>query len=342
MTDQEALIREAIATEADQAVDYRTVLANLHAKRSRRRPIALIAAVTLTVAAAAVAVIVPLSVDRTAAPVDPAAPPATPQTMLLIGLDGEAHTDSVVLARVGSDGAVSAASLPRDSFVDIPGVGRERLNMVYPLAHATARSEGRDGDAAGAQALVQTVEGLTGVAIDHYAAVDMAAFGALADAVGGVEVCLRAAARDDLSGVDLPAGRQSLGGTQSLAFLRQRFGLANGDLDRIVRQQAFLHSLAAKIAGVDDPATLARLVDLARTHIRTDPDWDLPALARHLTPTVRTAIIPVPDPVALDNVHGFPVDPAAVKSFATDFFTDHPAGTPTGTPEQPTNDGCVN
>lgn len=342
MTYQEALIREAIATEADQAVDHRTVLANLHAKRSRRRPIALIAAATLTVAAAAVAVIVPLAADRTTSPVDPAAPPAAPQTMLLIGLDGSTHTDSVVLARVGPDGAVSAASLPRDSLVDIPGVGRDKLNMVYTLAHATAQAEGGDGDAAGAQALVRTVEGLTGVAIDHYAAVDMAAFGALADAVGGVEVCLRAAAEDDLSGIDLPAGRQSLDGTQSLAFLRQRFGLINGDLDRITRQQAFLHSLATKVAGTDDPAELARLVELARTHVRTDPDWDLLAFARQLTPTVRTATIPVPASVSTGNGHGFPIDPAAVKAFATEFFADRPAGTPAGTPEQPTNDGCVN
>lgn len=338
MTDQEALIREAIAAEADQAVDYRTVLANLRGRRSRRRPIALIAAAALTAAAAAVAVIVPLSVDRTASPVDPATPPATPQTVLLVGLDDAAHTDSIVLARVGEDGSVGAVSLPRDSWVDIPGVGREKLNMVYTLARATAQAEGRDGDTAGAEALVRMVETLAGVGIDHYAAVDMAGFGALADAVGGVDICLRAATRDDLAGVDLPAGRQSLAGARALAFLRQRHGLRNGDLDRIARHQAFLRSLAAEVAAVDDPARLARLVGIARAHVRTDPDWDLLEFARRLTPTVRTATIPVPEPVSTGNAMGFPVDPIEVKAFAADFFADRP----TGVPDQPTgDDGCV-
>lgn len=333
MTDtrQEALIREAIAAEADQAVDHRTVLANLHGARSRRRPLALFAATGLTAVAAAVAVIVPLAVDRSAAPsqVDPAAPPATAQTVLLIGLDGSANTDSVVLARVGADGVVSAASLPRDSLVDIPGVGQGKLNSAYARAHQAAEAEGRDGDEAGVESLTRTVEALTGVEVDHYASVDMAAFSTLSEAVGGVEVCLKRASRDPFSGADLRAGPQSLSGAQALAFLRQRHGLENGELDRIVRQQTFLRALAKKVVA-SDPAQVADLARVAARHLRVDPGWNLVEFAARLTPTVRTAIVPLGEVVDSEQGQALSVDPAAVREFLAGFFADGATGAPTG------------
>ncbi|ROP36131.1 LCP family protein [Saccharothrix texasensis] len=335
MTDtrQEALIRDAIAAEAGQAVDHRTVLATLRGGRTRRRPFALFAAAGLTVAAAVVAVVVPLTVDRGAAPpaTDPAAPPVTTtaRTVLLVGLDGSANTDSAMLARVGADGSVSAAALPRDVLVDIPGVGRGRLSSAYARAHAAARADGRDGDLAGAQSLVRTVEALTGVAVDHYAVVDVAAFGALSDAVGGVPVCLRRPVRDELSGVDLPAGPQSISGAQAPAFLRQREGLANGDLDRIVRQLAFLRSLAGELAEAG-PAEIARLARVTATGVRVDPGLDVLELAGRLTPAVRTAIIPLGDEVDTDGGQARRVDPAAVRAFMAGFFADGATGAPTG------------
>jgi LCP family protein required for cell wall assembly len=351
MTEQEALIREAITAEADQAADYRSVLANLHGKRSRRRPIALIAATALTVAAAVAAVVVPLSVDRTAStpPVQPAAP-GNAQTVLLIGLDDSVNTDSIVLARFDPEGSFSAVSLPRDSWVDIPGVGMGKLNSAYVQAHTAAQAEGRDGDAAGAEALVRTVEALTGVEIDHYAAVDMADFAALSDAVGGVEVCLNAATRDAYSGADLPAGRQTLSGDRALAFLRQRMGLTRGELDRVVRQQAFLHGLVAKLKGEEgDPAKLARLVGAARVHVRTDPGWDLLDFAARLTSDVpvRTATMPVGEPVQAASGWYLQVSPDLVRSFVAGFLTDTPGSTPAPTAPpvtgEPTpNGGCVN
>jgi LCP family protein required for cell wall assembly len=249
--------------------------------------------------------------------------------VLLIGLDGAAHTDSVVLARVGADGAVSAASLPRDSVVDIPGVGEGKLNSAYAQAHAAAQAEGRDATAAGVDALKRTVEALTGVAVDHYAAVEMSAFSALSEAVGGVPVCLKHRVEDELSGVDLPAGPQTLVGDQALAFLRQRHGLPHGDLDRIARQQAFLHSLAAKVVAAD-PATLPELARVAATHLRVDPGWNLAEFAAGLTPGVRTAIIPLGEPVETEQGQGLSVDPAAVRAFLAGFFTEGATGTPTG------------
>ncbi|GAB2963650.1 LCP family protein [Saccharothrix stipae] len=332
MTDHEALIREAIAAEADQAVDHREVLAHLRRERSRRRPIALFAAATLTAAAAAVAVIVPLSLDRTAAPPggQVAPPPSSARTVLLIGTDGAGNTDSIVLVRVAADTPVSAVWLPRNALVDLPGVGVDRLNSAYSRAAGT----GQASASAGAEALAAAVESLTGVEVDHHAEVDVADFAALSDVVGGVDVCLRRPARDDLSGVDLPAGRTLLGGHQALAFLRQRNGLPNGDLDRVVRQQAFLRALAAKVVGAQDPALVTRVVEAARSTVRTDPDLNLLEFAQRITPTVRTAIIPLGAEVDVENgtgaVRGRAVDPAAVRAFTAGFFADGATDTPTG------------
>ena len=333
MTDsrQEALIREAIAAEADQAVDPRTVLANLHGKRSRRRPFALFAAAGLTAAAAAVAVIVPLTVDRTAsAPPADQVVPTTPaaRTVLLIGTDEAANTDSIVLARVGDDGVTSAAWLPRDAVVDLPGVGPAKLNSVY--RRAVEQAGGRDGDRAGAEALTGAVESLTGVRAEHHVTVDMAGLVALSDAVGGVDVCLRRPVRDEFSGVDLPNGQVTLRGQQALAFLRQRHGLHNGDLDRILRQQLFLRALGTKVIGAGDPARLARVVEAARSAVRTDPDWDLLEFARRLTPTVRTAIIPLGGVVDVEQGQGLALDPAAVRAFTAEFFAAGATDAPTG------------
>ncbi|WP_367127241.1 LCP family protein [Saccharothrix sp. HUAS TT1] len=330
---QEALIREAIAAEADQAVDHRAVLAGLRdGQARRRRPFALFAAAGLTAAAAVVAVVVPLGADRGAAP-DPAATGGAPGTVLLAGLDDTGNTDLVVLARVGPDGTTSAASVPRDSLVDVPGGGVDKVSAVFRRARSAAEAEGRDGAAAGAEALVAAVESLTGVEVDHHATVDTAGFTALAEAVDGVDVCLRAAARDEHSGVDLPAGPQTVRGAQVLAFLRQRHGLPGGDLDRIARHQAFLRSVAAELAGDADPAALARVVDAVRDNVRTDPGWDLAGFARRLGPTVRTATIPVEGVADTDRGQGLVVDPAAVREFMAGFFADDaPADTPTSAP----------
>jgi LCP family protein required for cell wall assembly len=340
MTDHdiEILIRQAVADEASHAVDAGSVLHELQRRgRSRgRRPIALVAAAGLAAAAVAVAVIVPLSASRDTPQV--AAPPAEAgQNVLLIGLDGDTNTDSVVLAHVGADGAVSAVSLPRDALVTIPGQGTNKLNSAYATARQGALEHGSAAaDAEGAKALVATVEQLTGVDIAHYASVDMTGFDGISRAVGGVEVCLSAPSQDPFSGADFPAGRQTLVGEQALAFLRQRHGLPRGDLDRVVRQQAFLSALVAKV--LDDPSKLAGLVTMVRDRIHVDEGWDLVGFAQRLTAGagVRTATIPVgEEPTTVPGGAGqaLPTDPAAVRAFVAGFFTGGPSSAPgSGTP----------
>ncbi|GGP86147.1 LCP family protein [Saccharothrix coeruleofusca] len=331
MTDHEMLIREAIAAEAARAVHPGAVLAELEKKRARRRPMALIAAGGLTAVAAAVALVVPLTMGRGTPPSPDAAAQSsaavspTAQNVLVFGLDEDGYTDSIALTRFGGDGSISAVSIPRDTWIETPG-GTVKANSVY---------RGAGSGVEGSKALVTAVEAMAGVRIDHYAAVDMTAFTAVNDAVGGVEVCLRNATEDDYSGADFPAGRQVLTSDQALAFVRQRHGLPQGDLDRVVRQQAFLHAAAAKALAAPD--TLPALVGVVREHVRVDEGWDVLALARGLRPDapVRTATIPVGEQTSTERGTGLSVDPAAVRAFVGEFLVDAPAG------GAPGGDGCV-
>lgn len=342
MTDQEALIREAVAATADEAVDHRAVLAGLRTRRPRRRPFALIAVGVLTAVAALVAVAVPLVVDRGSPPA--AQVPPTGRTVLLMGLDEVPRPDAVVMARISPDGTVSTLSVPRDALVDLPGVGPGRVGDAYVRAYQAAA--GQDAHQAGAEALARAVSHLTGVPVDHHAAVRMSAFAELSDALGGVEVCLRAPAVDPFAGVDLPAGRQALRGADALAFLRQRQGLNGGDVDRAARHQAFLTSALSRAAELTgDPAALARVAALVRRDVLTDPGWDPMEVAGLLRPggAVRGAVIPVLDPAEAGGVpdrgQGQPTDPGAVRAFAANHLAD-PG--PDNTPAPTTGpDNCV-
>jgi LCP family protein required for cell wall assembly len=303
------LIRQAIAAEAEERVDSRTVLANLH-KSKKRKPFGLIVGVaTLTAAAAAAAVIIPTAIKKTDA--SPAAQTPAAQNVLLIGTDEYHRSDALVFARFEGDGSATIISLPRDIYV---GSSPNRLNSLY-------MEDPRK--------LTDAVEQMTGEKVDHYAAINMSAFGQIAAAVGGVEVCLRAPAKDPHSGVDLPAGRQMLSGDRVLGFLRQRFDLAGGDLDRAKRHQAFLAGLAAKIAG-DNALVMARQF---KEVIQVDQGWDVVEFAARFQGPVkiRTATLPVGEPVQRDNTFGFAVDPAQTKQFVEEQFKG----------EGPVPDGCV-
>jgi LCP family protein required for cell wall assembly len=89
-----------------------------------------------------------------------------------------------------------------------------------------------------ARELLHTGKQLTGVTFDHYVEVNLAGFYEITQAVGGVPVCLQAPVHDSYSGANFPAGPQTVSGAAALSFVRQRYGLPCGDLDRILRQQA--------------------------------------------------------------------------------------------------------
>jgi len=199
-------------------------------------------------------------------------------------MDPGKNTDTMILVHVPANGRrATAVSFPRDSWVNIPGFGMGKLNAAY--ADGAFGSGGKANPDKGRRLLVQTLSELSGLRIDHYVEVDLLGFYRITNTVGGVQVCLRRPAKDRFSGIDLPAGRQAIKGKQALAFVRQRHGLPNGDLDRIVRQQYFLAALFHKMksAGViGNPVKLTRLLGDIGSSVRMDRGLDPLQLARQV------------------------------------------------------------
>jgi LCP family protein required for cell wall assembly len=181
------------------------------------------------------------------------------------------RSDTIILAHLfGSSRKAQLVSLPRDTYVQIPaytdpktkrrrGARADRLNAAFALG--------------GPALLVATVQKLTGVRIDHYVQVDFRGFKALVDTVDGVEVCLLRPQRDFRSGIDLQAGRQTVRGSQALAFVRQRAGLARGDIDRIGRQQLMMGALVRKVLSTGtllNPGKLTGVLGVATRSLQVD------------------------------------------------------------------------
>ncbi|MHA6803684.1 LCP family protein [Salinifilum ghardaiensis] len=125
---------------------------------------------------------------------------------------------------------------------------------------------------------MDSVEGLTGVGVDHYAEANLLGFYRLTQAVGGVQVCLNEPVDDPCSGADFSAGVQTVSGSQALAFVRQRHGLPMGDLDRVQRQQAFLAGLARSMLSsgtLANPGRLGEIFDSVQDSLVLDDGWDV-------------------------------------------------------------------
>ncbi|NMH99814.1 LCP family protein [Pseudonocardia acidicola] len=204
---------------------------------------------------------------------------------------GVLNSDTIIMLHLPADGSSAVAfSVPRDSYVDIPGYRRDKINAAYPATKALKAEElvsagvrdprqvERESAAAGRSALIGTVQDLTGLHVDHYAEVNLLGFYNLTTAIGGVDVCLKAPVDEPLSGARFPAGRQTISGADALAFVRQRHDLPGGDLSRIRRQQVFLAAVADKILSsgtLTNPSTLSALIDVAQKSLVIDSGWDV-------------------------------------------------------------------
>jgi LCP family protein required for cell wall assembly len=198
------------------------------------------------------------------------------------------NTDTMILVHVPADGsAASFVSFPRDSLVEIPGYGESKLNAAYAYGYngAVDGASEEQRKSAGAQLLIQTISKISGLKIDHYAEVDLLGFFKLSNVVGGVEVNLCAPVQEPLSGIDLPAGKQTIKGQQALAFVRQRHGLTRGDYDRIVRQQTFIAAMIRKMLAQDvllDLGKQRKLVAAAADALTVDRSLNLMQLAQQM------------------------------------------------------------
>ena len=212
--------------------------------------------------------------------------------------EGGNLTDTMILVRIPNNGRKAVAiSFPRDSYVELAdGYGQHKLNSAYSRAKgetaAALVAEGadparveRESTAAGRRMLVETIEQLAGVSIDHYAEVNLLGFSLLTRAVGGVPVCLKAPVDDEFSGAEFPAGPQMISGVDALAFVRQRHGLPRGDIDRVVRQQAFMAGLAEKVLSsgtLTKPGRIRELIDATQQSVVLDKDWNVLSFAEQM------------------------------------------------------------
>jgi LCP family protein required for cell wall assembly len=214
--------------------------------------------------------------------------------------DGELNTDTLILVHIPNDTSKPAAllSIPRDSYVDIPGgYGKHKINSAYARAMNDEASDLRNkgetdnkqiaqqSQSAGRKELIATVEQLTGASVDHYAEINLFGFSEITSAIGGVKVCLKAATKDSYSGADFPAGVQTISGVDALKFVRQRHELPNGDLDRIKRQQVFMAGLASTVLSggtLTNPGKLGSLINAIKNAVVLDQGWDLLGFATQL------------------------------------------------------------
>jgi len=270
--------------------------------------------------------------------------------------DGGDNTDTMIVIHIPAGGGKATAfSIPRDSYVQIAGgYGMHKINSAYTYgqnaATRTLSGQGVSGaqlavqaDAAGAQNAIKTVENFTGLTITHFASVNLAGFYAISNAIGGVQVCLKAAVNDSYSGAHFPAGVQTIQGAQALAFVRQRHGLLLGDIDRIRRQQAFMASMAKTVlsAGVlTDPTKLTNLINAVKQSITIDQGWDVFSFAQQMENMSGGALqfqtIPIvtetyPTPSDGDAVE---VNPQQVQQFISAIIQAQ-NGTPASTPAAP-------
>src|SRR6185312_14292951 len=168
------------------------------------------------------------------------------------------------------------------------------------------------------------------------AEIGLLGFSLIADALGGVEVCLKDAVFEPLSGADFPAGRQRLNGPQALSFVRQRHELPRGDLDRVVRQQAVMASLAHRVISgrtLSSPSTLKRLEAAVQRSVVLSSGWDIMDFMQQLQKlaagNVAFATIPVLDGSGWsdDGMQSVVrIDPSQVKDWVASLLQDQDQG----------------
>jgi LCP family protein required for cell wall assembly len=246
---------------------------------------------------------------------------ATPQELAELGteLDGGAtNTDSMIVLHIpAGGGSATMISFPRDSWVQIPGHGTFKLNSAFSDGAANG-----GGDAGGMRLLIQTIENMSGLSIDHFVRVSLLGFYQLVKALGPVEVCLNEAVHDTNSNVDLPAGNSTLNASQALSFVRQRDGLPRGDLDREVRQQYFLSQEARKALSAGtllNPVKVSNLLQGVGQSIQIDDGLSIPSLVNTFRSidlsNIRSTAIPTAGTPTIDGYSTVAVDFAAMPAF---------------------------
>jgi len=253
---------------------------------------------------------------------------------------GGYNTNTMILIHIPAGGKNAVAiSIPRDDYVNVPGYGMKKIKEAYGYAKYAKDSElykqgvkepEREHLAreAGRTATIATITELLNVPIDHFAEVNLVGFYDLANALGGIQVCLNKAVNDSqYSGAVFPAGLQTITGVDALKFVRQRHGLPNGDLDRTHRQQAFITGVITKFRtqGIfGDLGKLSALLNVAKKDVVIDAGWDVLGFlpnAKALTGGhITFHTLPIEGYVMRNSQSVNLIDDAKVKQYVQDLF----------------------
>jgi LCP family protein required for cell wall assembly len=265
------------------------------------------------------------------------------------GVGGQ-DTNTLILIHIFAGGKKAVGiSIPRDDWVTYPetydGQTQGKIDQAYGDAWAQSLSQTFNShmsqdqryllaNSAGQEATIDTVQALTGVHVDHFAEVNLAGFYELAQVFGGVEVCLKSYnggqnLHDANSGFNQPhAGYLHLSPPQTLAFVRERDNLPNGDIDRTHRQQAVIDYVIWKLEheGIfSSIGQLTSLLNIAKQYIRTDQGWQILDFASEMKSlsgknmTFETAPYITTDG-HIDDQDVNLIDPAAIKQAVQDAF----------------------
>lgn len=211
-----------------------------------------------------------------------------PMTILLLGSDLRSgadatdgvsgqRADAIMLIRFNADRTqINVLSIPRDSWVTIPGRGTQKINAAL---------------GGGPSLVVRTVQALTGIPIDHVMLMDFNGVRDLTDALGGIAVVNEHAITDPRNGNHFNAGRLTLSGDQALLYVRIRYGLPGGDFDRIDHQQQVVAAIGQKLRGEDlvgKPGLLNQVVHIVAQSLTVDPGLTSDVMTRLLVDIMAT------------------------------------------------------
>jgi LCP family protein required for cell wall assembly len=194
------------------------------------------------------------------------------QRVLHVGHATGHNSDTLMVVHIAGDHKhIEVVSLPRDSWVRIPGFGMNKINAAFGLG--------------GPKLMVKTVERATGLVINDFVEVNFLGFVKIINALGGVDICLPYAVNDPYTGLHMAAGRHHVNGIRALQFARDRHSFALSDLARIGDQQQLLSSILSEAAGsgtLANPVKFSRFLSAATSATKVDQKLDVTGLADQL------------------------------------------------------------
>ena len=243
---------------------------------------------------------------------------AAQENQLALGRDiTGGRSDTIMLLHLPANGTrPTLVSIPRDSYVPIPGNGYNKINAAYAIG--------------GPKLLIATVQNVTGLPVNHFMSIGFGGLVGVVNDVGGVRMCLKAPMKDPKAGLNLKAGCQTLNGDQALGFVRTR-AFAEGDLQREQDQRVLLKGILAKMTSAGtlaNPFAIIPAANGAASAISVDQSAGLSQLvsvAFALRNPVTTTVPLSPDPFANTNVGSVVEwDTTLAKQFFNDLGHDQP------------------